>query len=123
APGSVAVAAFYLVCYQAKKFKTRYYIARYMFNTPPGIAPWADLAKMLAKQELVAKLEDEHFQIFTQIRGRIAHFASNLDMAKGQLGVTQPWGFFEALHRICGWFFGRGTSCETSGSWGRVLKL
>lgn len=100
APDSVAVAAFYLACHQAKKFGARYYVAQYMFNTPPGIAPWADLAKMFAKKELVAELEDEHFQIFTQVRGGLAHFASNLGVAKGQLGATTALGLFLKPHIV-----------------------
>ncbi|MEN3186052.1 MAG: methionine synthase [Atribacterota bacterium] len=100
APDSVAGATFYLACYQAKKFGARYYIAQYMLNTPPGIAPWADLAKMLAQQELIKELEDEHFQIFTQVRGGLAHFASHLEIAKGQLGATTALGLFLKPHII-----------------------
>jgi len=100
APDAVAVASFYLACYQAKKFGARHYVAQYMFNTPPGIAPWADLAKMLAKKELVAELEDETFRIFTQVRGGLAHFAANLNVAKGQLGATTALGLFLKPHIV-----------------------
>lgn len=100
APDSVAVAAFYLACYQAKRFGARHYVAQYMFNTPPGIAPWADLAKMLAKKELVAELEEENFRIFTQVRGGLAHFAANLGVAKGQLGATTALGLFLRPHIV-----------------------
>lgn len=100
APDAVAVASFYLACYQAKKFGARFYVAQYMFNTPPGIAPWADIAKMLAKKELVEELEDENFSIFTQVRGGLAHFAASLEVAKGQLGATIALGLFLKPHII-----------------------
>ncbi|MGC8779124.1 MAG: methionine synthase, partial [Candidatus Caldatribacteriaceae bacterium] len=100
APDSVAVAAFYLACYQVKKLGGRFYVAQYMFNTPPGIAPWADLAKMLAKKELVAELEDENFRVFTQVRGGLAHFAPQLEVAKGQLGATTALGLFLRPHIV-----------------------
>ncbi|MGQ9746487.1 MAG: methionine synthase [Candidatus Caldatribacteriaceae bacterium] len=100
APDSVAVASFYLACYQAKKFGARFYVAQYMFNTPPGIDPWADIAKMLAKKELVEELEDENFSIFTQVRGGLAHFAASLEVAKGQLGATISLGLFLKPHIV-----------------------
>ncbi|HXL01791.1 MAG TPA: methionine synthase [Candidatus Atribacteria bacterium] len=94
APDSVAAATFYLAAYNAKKVGTRYYIAQYMLNTPPGISPQADLAKMLAKSELIQELEEENFAIFTQTRGGLAHFSVDLNVAKGQLGASTFLGLF-----------------------------
>lgn len=100
APDSVAVASFFLGAYIAKKLGVRYYVAQYMLNTPPGISPRADLAKMLAKKDLVATLEDENFTIFTQIRGGLAHFSPHLDMAKGQLAASTFLGLFLKPHIV-----------------------
>jgi len=94
APDSVAAATFYLAAYNAKKVGARYYIAQYMLNTPPGISPQADLAKMLAKSDLIKELEGEDFTIFTQTRGGLAHFSVDLNIAKGQLGASTFLGLF-----------------------------
>lgn len=83
APDSVAVASFFLGAYIAKKLRARYYVAQYILNTPPGVSPRGDLAKMLAKKDLVTSLEDETFTVFTQVRGGLAHFSPHLDIAKG----------------------------------------
>lgn len=100
APDSVVCAAFFLGAYIAKKLGTRWYVAQYMLNTPFGISPWADLAKMLAKQDLVKTLEDENFTIFTQIRGGLAHFSTHLHVAKGQLAASTFLGLFLRPHIV-----------------------
>ena len=92
APDSVACAAFFLAAYNAKKAGAKYYIAQYMLNTPNGISPRADLAKMFAKKELIAPLQDENFTIYTQTRGGLAHFSTNMNIAKGQLGASTALG-------------------------------
>lgn len=100
APDSVACATFFLGAYIAKKFGARFYVAQYMLNTPFGISPQVDLAKMLAKQDLVKTLEDENFTIFTQIRGGLAHFSPHLHVAKGQLAASTLLGLFLRPHII-----------------------
>lgn len=92
APDSVACAAFFLAAYNAKKAGAKHYIAQYMFNNPNGISPRADLAKMLAKKELITPLEDKNFTIYTQTRGGLAHFSTNMNIAKGQLGASTILG-------------------------------
>lgn len=94
APDSVAVASFYLAAYNAKKAGAHHYIAQYMLNTPAGITARADLAKMLAKKELIAELADENFTIFTQTRGGLAHFSSDFNLSKGQLAASTALGLF-----------------------------
>ena len=92
APDSVACAAFFLAAYNAKKAGAKHYIAQYMLNTPNGISPRADLAKMFAKKELIAPLQDKNFTIYTQTRGGLAHFSTNMNIAKGQLGASTALG-------------------------------
>ena len=100
APDSVAVASFFLGAYIAKKLGARYYVAQYMLNTPPGVAPRADLAKMLAKKDLVQTLEDTTFTVFTQIRGGLAHFSPHPEIAKGQLAASTFLGLFLRPHIV-----------------------
>lgn len=107
---TVAVAMAYLAAYNAKAQGVRNYIAQYMFNTPNGIWYDQDLAKMLAKQQLIHSLHDVHFQSFTQVRTGLASLSPNLNQAKGQLAssihlalslrpdIVHVVGFSEADH-------------------------
>jgi hypothetical protein len=85
---TLAVTMAFLAAYNAKKMGVRHYVAQYMFNTPPGTSPRMDIAKMLAKKELIAALEDKSFTSYTEVRAGIAHFSSNPDIAKGQLAAS-----------------------------------
>jgi methylmalonyl-CoA mutase cobalamin-binding subunit len=110
ASDTVAVAMAYLAAYNAKALGVSHYIAQYMFNTPNGIWYNQDLAKMLAKQELIASLHDQGFQSHTQVRTGLASLSPNLQMAKGQLAssihlalslkpeIVHVVGFSEADH-------------------------
>lgn len=88
APDSVAVAAAFLAAHNAKAQGVRHYIAQYMFNTPPGTSPAMDLAKMLAKVELVETLKDGGFTIYRECRSGLTSLPLDMDMAKGQLGSS-----------------------------------
>ena len=92
APDSVACAAFFLAAYNAQKAGAKHYIAQFMLNTPNGISLRADLAKMLAKKDLIASLQNDHFTIYTQTRGGLAHFSTDMNIAKGQLGASTALG-------------------------------
>jgi hypothetical protein len=59
-----------------------------MFNTPPGSSFDMDLAKMLAKDELLQTLVNEDFSLIRQVRTGLASFPLNLDKAKGQLAAA-----------------------------------
>lgn len=85
---SLAVTMAYIAAYNAKALGVKNYVSQYMFNTPPGTSPKMDLAKMLAKQELIHSLHDNNFQSFTEVRAGIAHFSSDPLMAKGQLAAS-----------------------------------
>lgn len=88
APDSVAVAAAFLAAYNAKKMGTRYYVAQYMFNTPAWTSPAMDLAKMLAKIELIESLHDERFTSIRQTRTGLARLSTDPDIAKGELAAS-----------------------------------
>lgn len=85
---SLAVATAFLAAYNAKKMGVKKYVAQFMFNTPPGTSPQMDLAKMMAKNELIKELEDENFTFYREVRSGIAHFAPDPNIAKGQLASS-----------------------------------
>lgn len=83
-----AVVDFYLSAYNAKKLGVKKYIAQLMMNTPRLTTAKMDLAKMLAKLELIDELKDENFEYWKQIRAGLTHFSVDMDMAKGQLATS-----------------------------------
>jgi hypothetical protein len=92
APDSIAVAAFYLAAYNAKKAGVRDYIAQIMLNNPPGTSSVMDLGKALAGLEMIARLEDSEFKIYRQIRAGLASLSVNQAVAKGQLAASTVLG-------------------------------
>jgi len=85
---AVGVAAAYLAAYNAKQYGVKDYVAQYMFNVPPSISPMMDLAKMLAKIELIESLQDENFRVYRQARAGLASLSADLCQAKGQLASS-----------------------------------
>ncbi len=85
---TIGVVSAYLAAYNAKKMGVKDYIAQYMFNVPPSISPAMDLAKMLAKIELIEGLQDEDFNVYRQARAGIASLPVDLFQAKGQLSAS-----------------------------------
>lgn len=85
---TVAVVMAFLAAYNAKKMGVKDYIAQYMFNNPAATSASMDIAKMLAKKELIARLEDKGFRVLTQVRAGLASLPPDPDKAKGQLGYS-----------------------------------
>lgn len=85
---TIGVAMAFLAAYNAKKMGVKHYISQYMFNVPPSMHHKMDLAKMLAKIELIESLEDEDFKVFRQVRAGLASLSADLDVAKGQLAAS-----------------------------------
>ncbi|MFO7942550.1 MAG: cobalamin-dependent protein [Bacillota bacterium] len=88
APDVIAVAAAYLAALNAKDAGVKDYIAQFMFNTPPGTSFGMDVAKMLAKLDLISELEDEDFRVWRQVRTGLFSFPADPDMARGQLAYS-----------------------------------
>ncbi len=88
APDEVAVAAAYLAAYNAKAQGVKDFILQLMWNTPPQIQPYQDVAKMLAKLEMVNSLADDSFRIWRQARAGLASLSPNANIAKGQLAAS-----------------------------------
>jgi methylmalonyl-CoA mutase cobalamin-binding subunit len=85
---SLAVAMAFLAAYNAKQAGVKSYVAQFMFNTPPVTWPTMDIAKMLAKNELIGSLHDESFASWREVRAGIAHFAADPSTAQGQLAAS-----------------------------------
>ena len=92
APDSVAVAAFYLAAYNAKKAGVRDYIAQLMLNNPAGTSGLMDLGKCLAKMRLIERLAGPDFRIHRQIRAGLASLSVKQAVAKGQLAASTLLG-------------------------------
>ncbi|MFW9946599.1 MAG: hypothetical protein ACFFDX_07190, partial [Candidatus Odinarchaeota archaeon] len=88
APDAIAVADMYLSGIIAKNLGVKYFIAQYMFNTPPSSSLDMDLAKILAKDELLLTLVDNSFSLIKQVRTGLASFPIDLDKAKGHLAAA-----------------------------------
>lgn len=85
---TVAVAAAYLAAYNARAAGVSHYIAQYMFNSPPTVSPSMDLAKMLAKIELIESLHNKNFTTYRQARAGLLHLSPSPSIAKGQLAAS-----------------------------------
>lgn len=85
---SIAVATAYLAAYNAKKMGVKNYVAQYMFNTPPETDFSMDMAKMLAKIELIESLHDDTFNSVRETRTGLFSMTSNLFKNKGQLASS-----------------------------------
>lgn len=85
---SLAVTMAFLAAYNAKKAGVRHYVSQYMFNNPPGTWPAMDIAKMLAKNEMIETLAGDDFTVYREVRAGLAHFSSNPLFAKGQLAAS-----------------------------------
>ena len=104
APDAVAVAAAVLGAYNARACGVRHYVAQYMFNNPRDTHFRMDLAKMLAKRDLIRLLEGPDFTSYTETRAGLHFFVPDPDLAKGQLAASimlqmamQP----DIVHVVC----------------------
>lgn len=106
----IEVATAYLAAYNAKTLGARNYVCQFMFDTPRGISPAMDMAKMLAKAEMVESLRHENFRIIRMVRSGLQSFSPSPNVAKGQLAssvysamalrphIVHVVGFSEADH-------------------------
>lgn len=85
---ALAVAMAFLAAYSAKRQGVRHYVVQMMFNTPPSTSPSMDLAKMLAKLDLIAQLEGPDFVTFREVRAGITSLPTDPDEAKGHMAAS-----------------------------------
>ncbi len=88
ASDAIAVATAFLAAYNAKKMGVKTYVSQYMFNTPRETSFTMDLAKMLAKIELIESLHDDGFYSIREARTGLFSMPANLNKGKGQLGSS-----------------------------------
>ncbi len=88
APDAIEVAAAYLAAYNAKETGVKTYVSQYMFNTPPEISFSMDLAKMLAKIDLIESLHDKNFRTIRETRTGLFSYPVDFDESKGQLASS-----------------------------------
>lgn len=88
APDEVAVAAVYLAAYNAKTQGVKDFILQLMWNTPPQIQPYQDVAKMLAKLEIIKPLVDGSFRVWREVRAGLSSLSPSANIAKGQLAAS-----------------------------------
>ena len=95
---ALAVATAYLSAYNAKQMGVKDFILQMMFNNPPSTAPHMDLAKMLAKLEMVTSLEDGRFRVLREVRAGIASLPSDPDLAKGHMAASAVYSMMVRPH-------------------------
>lgn len=88
APDTVSVAAAYIAAYNAKQAGVKEYVQQMMWNNPPLMSPAMDLAKMLAKLELVESLVDADFHVWRECRAGLTSMPAGFDKAKGHLAAS-----------------------------------
>jgi len=114
APDSIEVATAFLAAYNAKKLGVKNFVFQYMFNTPAGISPYMDLAKMYAKKELLNTLSDEIFKVFGLVRAGLASLSSDPDIAKGQMASSIILSMVLKPHIVHVVGFSEGDHCATA---------
>jgi methylmalonyl-CoA mutase cobalamin-binding subunit len=97
---AIAVAVAFLAAYNAKALGIRYYVSQYMLNTPPETSPAMDLAKMLAKIEMIESLHDGRFTSFRQIRTGLRSMAADPHRAMGHLAASVAYGLALKPHIV-----------------------
>jgi len=85
---TLAVVMAYLAAYNARAMGVKHYLAQYMFNSPPTTYGSMDLAKMLAKMEMIEGLHGDDFISMRQVRAGLLHFSPEPRIAKGQLSAS-----------------------------------
>lgn len=78
----------YLAAHNAKAFGVKNYVCQFMFDTPRGVSPAMDAAKMLAKLDLVSSLETESFRVIRMVRSGLNSLSISSDIAKGQMAAS-----------------------------------
>lgn len=84
----VEAATAYLAAYNARSLGVKDYVCQFMFDTPKGISPVMDIAKMLAKLELVESLQGNGFKVVRMVRSGLESFSPSPNVAKGQLAAS-----------------------------------
>jgi len=82
---ALAVAMAFLAAYNAKAQGVKHYVIQLMHSTPPSTSPKMDLAKMLAKLELIRELEGPDFVTYREVRAGITSLPPDPNEARGHM--------------------------------------
>lgn len=85
---SLAVATAFLAAYNARAQGVANYVIQMMHNTPPSTSPAMDLAKMLAKLQLIREIEGPRFRTLREVRAGITSLPADMDEAKGHMAAS-----------------------------------
>lgn len=96
----IEVASAYIATYNAKHFGVKYYIQQFMMNVPPEVSPEMDIAKMMAKQEIISELSSDNFHILRMIRTGLASLSVDENIAKGELASSITFGMYLNPHIV-----------------------
>ncbi|MCC7572063.1 MAG: cobalamin B12-binding domain-containing protein [Candidatus Methanofastidiosum sp.] len=96
----IEVASAYIATYNARELGVKYYIQQFMMNVPPEISPEMDIAKMLAKLEIISELSNEDFTILKMIRTGLASLSVDENIAKGELASSITIGMYLKPHIV-----------------------
>lgn len=90
----------WLAAYNARSMGVNRYVSQYMFNTPAGISPEMDIAKMQAQVSIVESLHGPDFFSLRQVRAGLLHLSPRLSRAKGQLAASTTLALSVSPHII-----------------------
>ena len=97
---SLEVATAYIAAYIAKALGVREYVQQFMLETPSGLSPRGDIAKMLAKKELIESLQNSDFRVYRMIRTGLLSMPADPYSAMGQLSSSMFYGWLLKPHII-----------------------
>lgn len=96
----ISVVMSWLAAYNARMMGVNRYVAQYMFNTPAGISPEMDIAKIQAQIAMVESLHGPDFFSLRQVRAGLLHLSPHLSRAKGQLAASTALALSVSPHII-----------------------
>jgi len=85
---TIELATAYIAAYNARALGARTYVCQFMFDTPNGISPSMDMAKMAAKLEMVESLANDKFKVLRMVRSGLASLSTSPQVAKGQMAAS-----------------------------------
>lgn len=97
---AIEVATAYLAAFVAKQLGVKDYVQQFMLETPNGLSPKGDIAKMLAKREIVESLQDNNFRVYRMVRTGLMSVPADPHAAMGQLSVSMFYGWSVEPHII-----------------------
>ena len=99
----IEVTTAFLGAYNAKALGVKDYVMQFMLSNPPSISPKMDIAKMVAKIEMIQELENDYFKMIRMIRTGLLAYPADPDAAKGLIASTMFYGAYlkpDIIHAV-----------------------